>query len=960
MATNFQAPLVSRDALVEELKALHKRWHRTRDTLLYARLERELPSITVDTNEGPLPFVVRTAECELELRAALVDGVREGETSSAGDPHGRDPVVVLVDFDLPRVPADLLGRVATGKVLRIAGDRVLRAVFSGAHIAQEVLRARALCEAIRSESEWTAPAPPGGTVTEAYAWRAWLERRGVFESASETDLSLLSRVATQRAPEGFAKILADRPALARDLSQWLARAIGPLAPAWLALWLRSEGTLAASVAFALDAVRASLGREDFVDGIVRSRLDELLASIDAKSVSAEQWADYAERLATHWAGRDAALRAIFDEAERWLPSHSKVTEVAASSRFLRTSLGARQRELASTLDRARTDGGERALVDARVALERLGEHHAREVDASARATFERARMALRLLGWLLLRSRRPADDASEAIVLQERAEDYVRNGAWVDWARSVARGAEEDELAAAVQRVVEAVDHERDADDRAFSRALISWVELGRSATQRLVPIESALERFACGFLARRGADERAATRRLAVIVLDGMSWANCVELLESLTGAGYFPLRFNGQRTDRGAFAPVIAALPTITEVSRSALLSGRLLDAGEALDSSKDVARFESHARLRALNDGARPTLLLKRTLQTASGDASSEALDAMSSDRPVVGVVVNAIDDQLKAGRQMRIEYTLDAIRPLRALLDRATLAQRAILLVADHGHVSGARMTRTNLARSDDGGSRWRAIKAKEHASASELVVGSPYVWRPKGATHLALLVGETDTHGVVPGAGEHGGASMAEVIAPAVLIGSETLPERVRSVRGDLELDGDLEAVVIDRPPWWSVDKSARSLLEGPAKPHADHGARGKSAAPSPQLALPSLANTPPSAPVATAAAPQRAPSKWTTFFERSKALGAMGIEKLDPRWVAIIEALAEEGGALAPDRIASRTGVIASRVEGLVARMSELFNADGSQVLRFDAGTKLVHLDLALLEEIFR
>jgi hypothetical protein len=959
-AAATEVAVLNSETLVAELRALHRGPHRSRDTVLYARLGAELSHVDVELSGASVRFTVLTARSELELRAALADVERDSR---------EHPVVVLVDFEPVRLPADLFGRVATGTIRRVTGDRLLRAIFSNANVSRDVLRARALCEALRSERDWTVAAPAGATVTLDAAWRAWLVRRGVFESEHDSELALLARVSTAKAPESLARLLLDRPALAKELDAWIDRAISPLASLWLALWLRGTGSLAAAVCFALDAVAPSLGREDYVDGAVRSQWEELFASVGRPVVQPTAAVALAERLATHMHGRDAELRVLLDEAQRWLPSHARVLDVAASSRFLRASYERRCRDLAACVERAVDESTASHVRDAVAALSRLTEHRLRELDSSTREGFERARMAVRLLGWLEARSRRAADDGSQDVVLQERSEDYVRSGAWVDYARAVARGGDEDALASAVSRVVRAVDRERDEDDQRFARALREWVELGRAPRSRALPIECALDRFAGDFLsgapssaaaktsARDAQEVRAPQRRLLVVVLDGMSWANCVELLDSLGTAGYFKLRARAQHTDSGAVVPVLAALPTITEVSRSALLSGRLLTQDEERDTAKDVARFANHRRLRALGAEHTPKLLLKASLATVSGDASTEALALVESSNPIVGVVINAIDDQLKAGRQLRVKYELSDIRPLRALLDRATLAQRAVLLVADHGHVSGARMTRTQLARSEDGGSRWRAIRAREHGTQSEVTLGGPYVWKPKGFTHVAMLVGETDSNGIVPGAGEHGGASMAEVIAPAVLIGSETLAERVRLALGDDAVDPELEVSGLDAPPWWQVDRAqsastSATVARAASKPRAAEPARP------PQLALPTLALQV-AAPVSAAVEPaQSKASKWGTMLTRSKAIAAMGT-KVDPRWVAMVDALGAEGGRGSVELVATAAGVPPSRLEGLVARLSEVLNADGTPVLRFDAAARQVVLDLNHFTEIF-
>ena len=47
-----------------------------------------------------------------------------------------------------------------------------------------------------------------------------------------------------------------------------------------------------------------------------------------------------------------------------------------------------------------------------------------------------------------------------------------------------------------------------------------------------------------------------------------------------------------------------------------------------------------------------------------------------------------------------------------------------------------------------------------------------------VWAPRGADGVVLLTDDTRRYGGGHGAGEHGGAALAEVVAPCLLIGHE--------------------------------------------------------------------------------------------------------------------------------------------------------------------------------------
>jgi hypothetical protein len=934
-----EVPTLSPDTLSAELQHIHRKRHRVQHTLLLARMQPFLDALSVRLDDTPVTFHVAQARCELELRAALPDRL------------DAPPTVVLLDWDPGRLPADLLGRVATGAVQTIARARRIRGAFSGAPVTTELLEARELVDAIVNEPGFRRPVPPGGLVTLDLAWRSWLVARKVFPQENEREMTFVAHVATSPPPP-LRALLEARPALRQRLDAWLAQELGPVAPWALTLWLEGRGVLAAALAFVFEAARASLGQQDYLDGVLSTQLAALCAPL-AKAAQAHprllhQWADLAGLLAVQLGPE---LVPVLNAADKVLPEHEALAEALAQSDALRVALVRRKADLAACLEEAvaaPTPAHRRAALSAMAALQK---HRLCEHDPAQKALCERARMAVRLLGWLEDRAQDVPFGAvdSDHGVMAERAEDYVRQGAFVDWARRVARGSTSDRLGQAIGRVVEAADAQRDRDDAQFAHSLVRWNELGRTS-ERVVPIESALERFAAGFL--RGHD----ARRLLVLVLDGLSWDGAVELLESLEGSSFAPLRWRMPGHESVFVAPMVAALPTITEVSRAALFAGRLLGPGDALDSGRDPQRFAQHRALQAF--GARPTLMLKGALQTLAGDASKEALDLIARDDRVVAVVVNAVDDSLKAGRQTRAEFSLEAIKPLRDLLERAALARRAVLLVADHGHVSGARMTRLPSAASETpGGTRWRAAVQDGAADAGEVSTTGPYVWRPPGFARLRMLCQETVAYGLGVHAGEHGGVTLAEAVAPAVLVGAASLADRVRAASDtEAPADFDLEVRALPRPAWWRVDDVAS--LEPVARPAP--------AAPRPRKEVPAqiplagldvpLRPAPP--PRKSAVTAEATTSPWEGFFARSKVLKEMG-RKMDPRFVAAIDALASEGGTLSIDRLARSLEMIAPRIEGLVASMSELLNADGTRVIHYDAVKRVVCLDEAALREIF-
>jgi hypothetical protein len=85
----------------------------------------------------------------------------------------------------------------------------------------------------------------------------------------------------------------------------------------------------------------------------------------------------------------------------------------------------------------------------------------------------------------------------------------------------------------------------------------------------------------------------------------------------------------------------------------------------------------------------------------------------------ERQVVGVVVNAVDDWLLKGDQLRAPWTAGVISGLEAILSAARDGGRTVVLLSDHGHVI-ERGTEFRTVATE--GERWRSIGAVAPAAA----------------------------------------------------------------------------------------------------------------------------------------------------------------------------------------------------------------------------------------------
>lgn len=919
-----EAPELREQDIVGELQHLHRRERRALDTALFGRTA--LREVQAEVRGAPQRFRVVTVRCELDLRRALTE-------------PGDAPLLAAVDYPVERLPADLAGRLAGGAVVKVSTESRLRRRFGGAGLRPEVQRQQALCETLLEEGAPVALPSGAAQLDLDTAWRVLLQAHaGLAADGPATLARLLAHAATVTPSAAWMALCGRRPTLRPALAEWLARAVDPSAPALWQAWEQGLGESAAALSLVLGPVSGRLAESAVLRALSKvwaTRVSPSLAEAIGDAATLARWgeaeAPLLRRLDQESPRTVAALVRLADELVQPEAGEAEVrAAVAPSARLGLAWTGARE-ELASALEQCLASPSRESFGRARELLQRLARHR---LASTHPESVERARMGLRLLGW---RAQRPElahlrSDGAAWETATRLAQDYVAQGGFADLCRRGVRGATDDALGRALASVEAEADRLRDEDDRAFAEGLRAWVDAGRRHEQA-VPIERALEVFGAEFL------REAAHRRLLVLLLDGAAWANVVELLVDLESHGYGVLRWRPARTPANTAAPpVLAALPTVTQVSRAAFFAGKVPEAGDTRPTSLDPTRFAAHAALRKVADGAK--LLLAPELQTPAGGASPEALRLVGSDARVVGVVVNAIDDQLHGSRQVRVRYTVDAIKPLADLLRVAADAGRAVLLAADHGHVPGARL-RSVGPRGDGYEARWRVLREAESPSAAEVVLRGDGVWSPKAGQRVALRTQETDVWGVAAGDGAHGGATLAEVVAPAVMVVGSALARATL----DAEQDAALEAQSLPRPGWWELDWPApnRRAVEAPVKE------------PPRQPALPMMAVAPTPAP---APRPPPAPSRWARLLLGSAAyagLAAPQRERLRAQVVPLVEAVAERGGQMEIGALERALTLLPGRGEGVVSVASELLNLEGYPVLTFDPATRLVTLDAAQL-----
>lgn len=874
---------------------------------------------TVDTQKAGRVEVV-PVKSELDLREQLPD---------IGDSDRRMAFLIPWTGELP---LDVAGRFAlSGRILRIGTDARLASLFGVPAVDPDAVSSPLAKYLLAHQAGQPRLAVQGSRLTLSAMWSAWLRER--WRAPTGDDLAadtLVGWAALDGHGAQFVEAMRAAPEVRAGLLAFVSERLGPVAKVALEAWEKADGKRVLEWAV----------------------LFETLAENDDAAV--RMWVQQAVGAQFGVAGEDAradlakALGAIADGAMRYV---QRVGDRATVQQIIKNA----DAHVDAAVVRGALAGHNRLPSAWRQQLDALGalflagaadptaervsdidwrrrklEAHDAAADPSQTSVLSRAEMAVRLLAWL---ASKPADIAVAGHHDYADAEAlgawYADQGGYVDMARRRARGDGGDAFGAGVQAVVEAADAVRDALDARFAKALGAWVEAGRPSEQ-VLPIDQAVKRVAVRFLS--GGEER----RLLVLLLDGMAWAQAVEILEDLGGgqAPWGPLAWHTQKDNKigaGAYPPMFANLPTVTEVSRAAFFAGKAMPPGKKPDTGDDAKRWRDNKDVQKLLPPTDPPRLLARAeSHTGDGSASPEALSLVGDgERRIVAIIINAIDASLKGDSQQHHEWKVDSIRSLRALLERARQAGRAVLLASDHGHVAADRL-QYKAPQSADGGARYRPWPSpQDPVQRFEVAVAGAGVFTLKDAHGVVMMADETSRYGSGATAGEHGGATLAEVVAPCLLIGCED------TVGVFSEDDAGQRVMPAYKPHWWHLDVGA-PIAHDIAPPAAKKTAK-KPKKNEQQLELLAMA------------AP--APAREGGLAGSALLASLVPDAKERSRVVSAVAYLVARNGVASGAAFAEAMGVLPYRIEGFVATLGDVLNVDGYQVVRYDHQSREVKLD---------
>ncbi len=756
------------------------------------------------------------------------------------------------------------------------------------------------------------PPAPGGVLTQEHAFGSVCSRHLGLPAVDLTPVALLRWMSDPSSAEHLAALRSlggDR--VADGTLEWLASHTGAAAPLLLPLLRNGQARQVVPIGLVLSLLlRASdSARSDDVMAakVALARLESVTGP-GASAAALQAWATYANHTVEELLrepGSVSLARRLLTEADALLGTAQAVA-LAESSRILPAGLTARLARLGAAMYHATQISGASEVAVVEAAWGEVEDHVLADDDGRVPAF----RAAVRLVRWLA-----GQDEVSpeSLTLLQER---HLHEDAWVDSAvNDAASGVGDTELSAALSAVLLKVRERRDRHDLDYARALAVATQEELPPGDGVVLVENLLPSVVLP-LAKKVPT--------LLLVLDGMSAAVGSEIMADLLSRvadGWVEMLPESRKRRLSA----VAALPSVTEVSRASLLCGQLRSGAQSVEQNG----YTELTRAFGLS-GAR--LFHKKPLDSSQlGYALAGDVGAAIDDKegaPLVTCILNTIDDALDRSDPAGTVWTAETVKHLGPLLERARAAGRVVVLTSDHGHIVERRQG-TQRSYPDCSSNRARGEGPVE---AGEIAVSGPRVLLHGGRAVLA--VDERLRYGPLK-AGYHGGAAPAEVVIPVYFL-----------VAGAVDESVGLAPAPPQEPAWWT-------------------GYQPAAVAPVPALSAPE-----PTGPLtlfdpegAESTAPAHggladAVVSSPTFAGQRKLAGRVSVTDEQVRNL-LAALLGAPSRRLAPPVAAAALGLALTSLRGAIPQVQRLLNVDSFPVIRLDVDGATVVLDEELLREQF-
>jgi hypothetical protein len=875
------------------------------DALLDRRPDAPILGIRASTRRAWPEFIERRGRC---FRIAWCDSeLQMREQLDEAEKDAAQGLVLITPLD-PPLGADVLARLPRARFEETDHWTALRDAFKARDIDPRLRGHRWLAELLLDRAPPSGyPPAAGGVLDLDSAWRAVQEQLLHLPEGRADAAALLKWTLGEANLDRFMALPAD---VRQRIADRLFEVGGPAARLVIGTVAASMGAEALAIALVCGVVfAASEPSSDLREAAVR--LEPVVGGGRIDPEAGAMLADVARRLVTRLEIGDPTAHSAQARAAALLTDiHAE--RYAALSPALVVGLEARMRDAAEALLAAAASGSAGDATRASETVRRVFEHD-RAFDQRVR--MERLEMAARLCRWLTVRHHPSAS-------LAEAAATYARDSGFADRARHALRAGDElPEVANAYARIRDAVGTRREVENRNFARLLQDWNAAGSIGTDPL-PIERVLDGVVAS-LARE--------TPVLLLVLDGLSFGVYRMLVENFAGQNWTALI----RQDGPPPIAAVAALPTVTEISRASLLCGALTKG----DQTTEKAGFASHAALRQASRAGSPPRLFHKADLGAGPELETPVRDALvDRAQRVVGIVHNAIDAQLSGSDQLDVSWSAQALRQVMALLRLARDAGRAVVVTGDHGHV----LEEGTVQRPGAPGDRWRT--AGDGPGEGEIALSGGRVLAP-GGSHSIVVAWSERVRYASRRVGYHGGASPQEVLVPIGVFAAAEPP-------------AGWDATPPAEPAWWygAGREPPPQLAEMPPVflPHP----KSRRGADLRQLDL--LTALPQTGGVTTAqgyAAPAWIEALLASpIYDAQHRLAGRSAPPADQLRV-LLSALTARSGRLSRTALAQALSTPLFRIGGLVNAARRVLNVDQAQILVIDGDD--VVLDETLLRAQF-
>ncbi|MBI2569074.1 MAG: BREX-2 system phosphatase PglZ [Candidatus Schekmanbacteria bacterium] len=812
-----------------------------------------LPELLV----GHVTFQIADCCSELEMRERLVLGENTGVRQ-----------ILLTRLEENKLSSDVLTRLARRRLEELGPWSIVQEMFRATRIDSRILGQTWMADVLVELAPAGGYAPAAqGVLDQDTVWRV-LQQRGLGHGTERPDaLDLLAWTLDPKHLGGYDH---QPEELRRGLRDRIAETAGELGLALLDCLQAGHGADALCIGIVCGIVCAPAAVTE--EALVRAatRLEKFVGGKTISRDTGRAWAGAAQDLFARTPEGARELRPWLVRADGLL-EEIQAAGYAHLSPLSPKGLGARFAQYAEALATAVREPSLATAVS-EPSLAGLAEKAA-TIRQHALATdpqqLERLEMSLRLPRFLTTEDKEPRS-------LAEAMGRYSQSGAFVDWARTWLRGGESfPRVSASYEALLRRVTERRQRENKLFGAKLAAAVAAGTASD--VLFVEDVLEDVVAPL---------AAQTPVLLLVLDGMSAAVLAELLPDILENGWQPVTRN-----QPPLRPVLATLPSATHISRTSLLTGKLLQG----NSSTEKSGFAAHPALCAVAKSA-PVLFHKADLQEPGGTGLSETVRGSLSTpaQRIVGIILNAVDDGLLKSDQHQPRWDVEYLRYLAAVLYESRSAGRGIILTSDHGHVLEAGTT----YRPYDAGERWR--EAVDDVAEGEVSVAGHRVLSASGK---GIIVPWSETvRYAAKRNGYHGGGTPQEMVVPlAVLLPVGT------------ELPG-WEETALCSPDWWSEEAAVNAFLPRPRK--------RPTTAPRPAKGTRNGSLFPPAEPPPPAA---KSRASWAEVLFASEVFAAQKqiVGRVTPpedQMRKFLAALEERGGSLTLSALGQRIGASPMRL----------------------------------------